>query len=105
MKAYLCFIVLITTALCASTKANKKADPNFKNEVRGKIIECISSAEGISQVLKEHIEKIKSSDERIPLHFSKVELNDKDREVVRTCKIETFKELRKKRQEATHSSV
>ncbi len=98
MKAYLCFIVLITTALCASTKADKKADPNFRNEVRGKIIECILSEESISQVLKEHIEKIKSSDKIIPFHFSTLKLTDKDREVIRFCKKETFKNVREQRQ-------
>ena len=98
MKAYLCFIVLIITALCESTNAHNKRDPNFQKEVRGKIIECILSEESISQVLKEHVEKIKSSDKIIPFHFSTLKLTDKDREVIRFCKKETFKNVREQRQ-------
>ncbi len=99
MKAFLCFIVLFVCAFCASKKS-EKMEPNFRNEVRTKIIECISSTEGISQTLKNHLEKVKASDERIPLHFSKVELEDKDREIIKNCKREVFKDRRKKAQES-----
>ena len=104
MKVYLLFIILIATALCASKKTDKKLDPNFRNEIRAKMIECISTKEGISQVLKDHLEKVKASDERIPLHFSKIELEENDREIIKNCKREVFKERRKKNQEAAASS-
>ena len=100
MKAFFCFIILFACAFCASKKS-ERMDPNFKNEVRAKIIDCISSTDGISQTLKEHLEKVKTSDERIPLHFSKVELEDKDREIIKNCKREVFKERRKKMQESS----
>ena len=100
MKGYLLFMILIATALCASKKTDKKLDPNFRNEIRTKMIDCISGTEGISQTLKDHLEKVKASDERIPLHFSKLELEEKDREIIKNCKREVFKERRKKIQEA-----
>ena len=96
MKAYICFILLFACALCASKKTDKQLDPNFRNEIRANMINCISAADGVSEVLKEHLEKIKSSDERIPLHFSKLELGDSDREIIRTCKRQVFKDRRKK---------
>ena len=96
MKAYISFILLFACALCASKKTDKHLDPNFRNEIRAKMINCISAADGVSEVLKEHLEKIKSSDERIPLHFSKLELGDSDREIIRTCKRQVFKDRRKK---------
>ena len=96
MKAYICFILLFACALCASKKTDKHLDPNFRNEIRTKMINCISAADGVSEVLKEHLETIKSSDERIPLHFSKLELGDSDREIIRACKRQVFKDRRKK---------
>ena len=96
MKAYICFILLFACALCASKKTDKHLDPNFRNEIRAKMIECISATEGISETLKEHLEKVKTSDERIPLHFSKLELGDSDREKIRACKRQIFKDRRKK---------
>ena len=102
MKSYLCFIALIASVLCSSRKTSKDLDPNAKHEVRAKIIECIDKAEGISQVLKNHLEKVKKSDERIPLHFSKVELNDNDREIIKNCKRQVFKERRKNEEPITN---
>ena len=99
MKAYLCFIVLIACALCASKKSEKKLDPTVRNEIKEKMIECISKAEGISQVLQDHLKKVKEADQRIPLHFSKVELEEKDREIIKDCKRQVFKERRKKKEE------
>ena len=96
MKAYLCFILLFACALCASKRTDKHLDPNFRNEIRTKMIDCISATDGISETLKEHLEKVKSSDERIPLHFSKLELGDNDREIIRNCKRQVFKDRRKK---------
>ena len=99
MKAYICFVVLIACALCASKKSEKKLDPTVKNEIKEKMIECISQSTEISQILKDHLEKVKKADERIPLHFSKVDLEDKDREVIKACKRQVFKERRKKEKE------
>ena len=96
MKNYLCFIALIACVLCSSRKTNKELDPNFKNEVRNAIIDCVLKTEGISETLKSHVEKVKNSDERIPLHFSKVELPDTDREVIKKCKRKVFKARRKR---------
>ena len=99
MKAYLCFIALIACVLCASRKTDKQFDPALRNEIRAKMVECISNAEGISQTLKNHLEEVKSKDERIPLHFSKVELEQNDREIIKNCKREVFRARRKKEQE------
>ena len=105
MKAYLCFILLFACALCASKKTDKHLDPNFRNEIRSKMIDCISGSEGISDTLKQHLETIKSSDERIPLHFSKLELGESDREIIRTCKRQVFKDRRKKINEESSSNL
>ena len=99
MKTYICFITLIACILCAYKKSDQKFDPTRRNEIRGKIIECISNAEGISQTLKNHLEELKTSDERIPLHFSKIELEQNDREIIKNCKREVFKARRKKERE------
>ena len=96
MKRFLCLLALLAFALCSSRKTNKEIDPNVRNEIRAKIIECISNTDGISEVLKKYIETLKTSDERIPLHFSKVELESSDREKIRNCKREVFKSRRKK---------
>ena len=58
MKAYICFILLFACALCASKKTDKQLDPNFRNEIRAKMINCISAADGVSEVLKEHLKKL-----------------------------------------------
>ena len=99
MKSYLCFICLIACALCASKKTEKSFDPSVRSEIRAKIIECISSSDGISETLKNHLEKVKQNDERIPLHFSKVELEQNDREIIKNCKREVFRARRKKERE------
>ena len=96
MKRFLCLLALFAFALCSSKKTNKEIDPNVRNEIRAKIIECISNTDGISEVLKKYLETLKTSDERIPLHFSKVELESSDREKIRKCKREVFKSRRKK---------
>ena len=96
MKRFLCLLALFAFTLCSSKKTTKEIDPNVRNEVRAKIIECISKTDGISEVLKKHLETLKTSDERIPLHFSKVELEASDREKIRNCKREVFKSRRKK---------
>ena len=96
MKKYLCFIVLIACVLCASRKTDKERDPKARNEVRNSIIDCILKNEGISQTLKNHVENVKNSDDRIPLHFSKVELPDTDRDIIKECKREVFKARRKR---------
>ena len=96
MKRFLCLLALFAFALCSSKKTNKEIDPNVRNEIRAKIIECISNTDGISEVLKKYLETLKTSDERIPLHFSKVELESSDREKIRNCKREVFKSRRKK---------
>ena len=96
MKRFLCLLALFAFALCSSRKTNKEIDPNVRNEIRAKIIECISNTDGISEVLKKYLETLKTSDERIPLHFSKVELESSDREKIRNCKREVFKSRRKK---------
>ena len=105
MKSYLCFICLIACALCASKKTEKSFDPSVRSEIRAKIIECISSSDGISETLKNHLEKVKQNDERIPLHFSKVELEQNDREIIKNCKREVFKARRKKEQEDNKASL
>ena len=101
MKRFLCLLALLAFALCSSRKTNKEIDPNVRNEIRAKIIECISNTDGISEVLKKYIETLKTSDERIPLHFSKVELESSDREKIRECKREVFKSRRKKPEAST----
>ena len=104
MKAYIWFILLFACALCASKKTDKTLNPNFRNEIRTSIIDCILANEGIAVNLKEHLEKVKSSDERIPLHFSKLELVEKDREIIKKCKSKVFKERRQKRNEEAASN-
>ena len=96
MKRLLCLLALFAFTLCSSKKTNKEIDPNVRNEIRAKIIECISNKDGISEVLKKYLETLKTSDERIPLHFSKVKLESSDREKIRDCKREVFKSRRKK---------
>ena len=105
MKSYLCFICLIACALCASKKTEKSFDPSVRSEIRAKIIECISSSDGISETLKNHLETVKQNDQRIPLHFSKVELEQNDREIIKNCKREVFKARRKKEQEDNKASL
>ena len=101
MKSSIFFIALIACVVCASKKTSKELDPNVKREVRAKIIECVSSNGEISQVLKNHLEEVKKSDVRIPLHFSKVELTEKDREIIKECKRSVFKEKRKNEEPLT----
>ena len=96
MKAFLCFFALFAYIFCASKKSDK-TEP-IRNEIREKMIECISLTEGISETLKNHLEDLKSKDERIPLHFSKVELTENDREIIKNCKREVFKAIRKKKE-------
>ena len=96
MKNFLCFVALIACVLCASKKTPRERDPNFRNEIREKIIECILKNEEISETLKNHLEEEKKSDPRIPLHFSKLELTDSERLIIKTCRRETFKERRNK---------
>ena len=96
MKNYLFFIFLLALVACSSKKGAKTINPEFKNEVRTKLIECISAADGISEQLKEHVEKMKSMDSRIPYNFNRVKLEKNDLDIIRTCKREVFQERRKK---------
>ncbi len=96
MKNFLCFIALIACVLCASKKTPGERDPNFRNEIRENIIECILKNEGISETLKNHLEEEKNGDPRVPLHFNKIELTDSERLIIRNCRRETFKARRNK---------
>ena len=103
MKKFICLLAVIGCILCASKKTNKQNNP-VRSEIRGKMIECISK-EAISDTLKEHLEKVKNSDERIPLHFTKVELDEKDREIIKECKRAIFKERRKKKEAEMNATL
>ena len=96
MKNILFFISLLIFISCSSRRSQTKPNIERKSEVRAKIIKCISAAEGISENLKNHINELKKSDERIPFNFNKINLEDKDKEIIRTCKREAFQERRKR---------
>ncbi len=96
MKNYLFFIFLLALVACSSRKGAKNVNQEFKNEIKSKLIECISATEGVSEQLKQHIERMKSLDSRIPYNFNRVKLEKNDIEIIRKCKREVFQERRKK---------
>ncbi len=96
MKNYLFLIFLLALVTCSSRKGAKTVNKEFKNEIKSKLIECISAAEGVSEQLKQHVERMKSLDSRIPYNFNRVKLEKNDIEIIRKCKREVFQERRKK---------
>ena len=80
--------------LCLSApktaKEPKNASDIFAN-IKKAIYQCVSSSEGVSNQLKELVNKNLKSNENLPLNFNSIELTQEDREVIRNCKRDAFK--------------
>ena len=93
MKNYLILLFLIAYAICASKKSI--SDNTHQNsELKSKMFDCILKADGISKDLRNSIEDIKNSNQRMPLQLNKLQKGDKDIEIIRNCKKAVLKEYR-----------
>ena len=87
-------LLLSLIVLCLSApkmvKEPKNASDIFAN-IKKAIYQCVSSSEGVSNQLKELVNKNLRSNENLPLNFNSIELTQEDREVIRKCKRDAFK--------------
>ena len=97
MRTYLLFMSLLICISCASKRSQTNPKHGDMNEIRIKVSECISSSEGVSAILKNHVDKIKKADGSLPFHFSQVKTEGKDKEIIRVCKRKVLQERRNNR--------
>ena len=97
MKAYLLFITLLVFISCSSNRREGHPHNNEKrSEVRKMIIDCVSASNDISDALKNHIVELKKSEDQVLLNFNKVNLEQKDKDIIRECKKKVFRERRQR---------
>ncbi len=88
---YVLFLFLIAYSLCSSRRQRPGQIADIYKGIKSKIYKCVSDSEKASAALKELATKNLNSGESQTLNFHSIELTKEDREVIRNCKKEAFK--------------
>ena len=97
MRTYLLFISLLIFISCSSKKREGHPHKEKRSEIRKMILDCISASNDISDALKKHIADLKKTDDQVLFNFNRINLEEKDQEIIRECSRKIFHERRQKK--------
>ena len=88
---YILFLFLIVYTLCTSRRQFPGQIADIYKGIKSKINKCITTSEKASSALKELATNNLNSEEAHSLNFHSIELTQDDREVIKECKREAFR--------------